>query len=589
MAKRQPRESPPSSSGVLQEESSESENERNELISLQRCTYSNRQVVPSGSEETAKDDDDDSTSKYRKNESKRIRGVFLCAAAVALTLLAHLTLLVIYAKKSLARGYGWSSSWSITQDGRCDEINKTATGLHVLVNIIVLTLIATSSYCCQVLAAPSRETIDRIHSQRVWISIGASSFSNIWYAPFWRKTMWILIFGTSLPVQMVYNSFLYVSYTANDFGIVIAPSELASPNANLTDFEVYSTWLKNDVGINITRLHADIISGEFEQMSLVSCTIVSWSEKVKITRNLHPLNPLFMTVHGSQHCPERESFVQGPFRLHNPEKSSLVVIAAFSVIAYDLTSLGDGTELNTEGMGSIRRTMTSWYHTKFYPSESIRFIAIILAVNTPQALISIMYAIFNNVLTRMLLAAEYNDYGVQRKPLRVSFPTGEQRSTYFLSVPYRYSVPFLVISAVAHWLASEALSYIRIIPRDVKGQLTIERSLHGVGVSSIGLIIMVVPWIVTVIAIITLMLRKFKSASMPIAGNCSAVISAACHPPENDVDAYKKCVKWGETNIEVPSVDRFHVLGVPEVVTRYRRCTFTSAEVKEPSPDFLYY
>lgn len=167
-------------------------------------TSSNRQVGPSASEETAKDADDDSTAKYQKNESKRIRGVFLCAAAVALSLLAHLTLLVIYAKKSLARGYGWSSSWSITQDGRCDEINKTATVLHVLVNIIVLTLIATSSYCCQVLAAPSRETIDRIHSKRVWISIGASSFSNIWYAPFWRKTLWILIFGTSLPVQMVY-------------------------------------------------------------------------------------------------------------------------------------------------------------------------------------------------------------------------------------------------------------------------------------------------------------------------------------------------------------------------------------------------
>lgn len=549
-----------------------------------------------------------------------------------------------------------------------------------------------------------------------------------------------------------YNSFLYVSYTANDFGIVIAPSELASPNANLTDFEVYSTWLKNDVGINITRLHADIISGEFEQMSLVSCSeayesayqtsrstlvllglnseiVESWSCKVGLSSSkVHtilgndyslsrpcqlpkpqskdrfvywefedttikdcyskavtptcqlgcslPLGLLvlcciaiklmcilitacerrtevFLTVgdaiasflrrtdiYTSSNClMERESknhpkstssesafhdrswvstlsragkFRPGALSPPQPRKirenrqfwfktlprglfkfllafKSLVVIAAFSVIAYDLTSLGDGTELNTEGMGSIRRTMTSWYHTKFYPSESISFIAIILAVNTPQALISIMYAIFNNVLTRMLLAAEYNDYGVQRKPLRVSFPTGEQRSTYFLSVPYRYSVPFLVISAVAHWLASEALSYIRIIPRDVKGQLTIERSLHGVGVSSIGLIIMVVPWILTVIAIITLMLRKFKSASMPIAGNCSAVISAACHPPENDVDAYKKCVKWGETNIEVPSVDRFHVLGVPEVVTRYRRCTFTSAEVKEPSPDFLYY
>ena len=32
---------------------------------------------------------------------------------------------------------------------------------------------------------------------------------------------------------------------------------------------------------------------------------------------------------------------------------------------------------------------------------------------------------------------------------------------------------------------------------------------------------------------------------MPIAGPCSAAISAACHRPEEDVDAATKPVMWG--------------------------------------------
>lgn len=64
-------------------------------------------------------------------------------------------------------------------------------------------------------------------------------------------------------------------------------------------------------------------------------------------------------------------------------------------------------------------------------------ISTVLLANIPQLPVSVAYFLYNNLLTNMLLAAEYDDYAMQRKTLRVSWPRGSQRSTYHLSLPYK--------------------------------------------------------------------------------------------------------------------------------------------------------
>ena len=59
---------------------------------------------------------------------------------------------------------------------------------------------------------------------------------------------------------------------------------------------------------------------------------------------------------------------------------------------------------------------------------------------------------------------------------------------------------------------------------------------------------------------------------MPLAGSCSAAISAACHRPEEDVDAATKPVMWGVVSSE----------------NGVRHCCFTSFEVSQPVPGELY-
>lgn len=146
---------------------------------------------------------DDPSNRPPEKRKTWITGMLLCSGGAALALIAHIILTVKVAANAISRGYGWGSSWSVFYEGSCQHANQTATGLHVLINIVSLVLVASSSYCCQVLTAPSRASIDRAHARRVWVSIGASSFTNVWYAPRWRKSLWVLVLGTSIPIQMM--------------------------------------------------------------------------------------------------------------------------------------------------------------------------------------------------------------------------------------------------------------------------------------------------------------------------------------------------------------------------------------------------
>jgi hypothetical protein len=43
---------------------------------------------------------------------------------------------------------------------------------------------------------------------------------------------------------------------------------------------------------------------------------------------------------------------------------------------------------------------------------------------------------------------------------------------------------------------------------------------------------------------------RLKKSQMPVTSNCSAALSAACHPPLNDIDASTEPVMWGEVPTE---------------------------------------
>ena len=102
------------------------------------------------------------------------------------------------------------------------------------------------------------------------------------------------------------------------------------------------------------------------------------------------------------------------------------------------------------------------------PGSSGLILTVILA-NLPQGLLSFLFITYNGLFTCMFLAEEWSGYAHERKPLRVTNRTGQQRSTYRLQIPYRYGVVLFAVSALVHWLISQSLFLARVDTFDADG------------------------------------------------------------------------------------------------------------------------
>ncbi|KAF0316724.1 hypothetical protein GQ607_016066 [Colletotrichum asianum] len=77
------------------------------------------------------------------------------------------------------------------------------TGIHVVINILSIILLAGSNYCMQCLIAPTRPEIDEAHSSQCWLDIGVPSIRNFWSIGRKRKAIWILLSASSLPLHLM--------------------------------------------------------------------------------------------------------------------------------------------------------------------------------------------------------------------------------------------------------------------------------------------------------------------------------------------------------------------------------------------------
>ncbi|KAH7091653.1 hypothetical protein FB567DRAFT_279067 [Paraphoma chrysanthemicola] len=163
--------------------------------------------------------------------------------------------------------------------------------------------------------------------------------------------------------------------------------------------------------------------------------------------------------------------------------------------------------------------------------------------NIPQLILSFSYLNINTICTAMAGAREWNRFATSRKHLRVTKPMGQQRSTYFLQLPYKWSIPLVSNGAILHWLLSQTFFLVRIDYFDRKGDRTTEcNSACGFSALSLMVFIGVAMTLLSVIGVIGFWKMPMK---MPIAGSCSLAISAACHPPAADVDPELHEVQWG--------------------------------------------
>ncbi|CAI7608869.1 unnamed protein product [Penicillium viridicatum] len=265
--------------------------------------------------------------------------------------------------------------------------------------------------------------------------------------------------------------------------------------------------------------------------------------------------------------------------LRRPDRWFTAVAICISLLFYGLSRIGTGVDIWKQELGS---TVTDTLITgSKWPNilELNVFIA-----NIPQLIFSFLYFAFNSLLTTMALAAEWSGYAIHRKGLRVSNNAQlSQRSQYFLSIPYRYSMPLLAASTTLHWLISQSLFMVGIEAFDRKVLRDVNRDLTTCGYSPIAIVGAVAVAAFMFFCLVGLSAKPFKTG-MPVAGSCSLAISAACHPGFNphenrvvysdneDDDMALLPIKWGSVPVN----------------GRIGHCSFTSEDVDMPKTGKIY-
>ncbi|KAK1674671.1 hypothetical protein BDP55DRAFT_632742 [Colletotrichum godetiae] len=203
-------------------------------------------------------------------------------------------------------------------------------------------------------------------------------------------------------------------------------------------------------------------------------------------------------------------------------------------------------------------------------AESDTLVLNVLLANTPQVIMSMIYLSYNALFTSISLTTEWDRLGEEKKGLRVSFHCrGDQRQTYFLQLPYRYSIPLTVFSGGMHWLISESIFLVNIEGRYASGPShSIGDSAMSCGWSPIGVICVIVVGTIMVGFLLASGFRRFRYGGIPVVSSCSVAISAACHPATSEEpEMWTKALRWGV--VSKPGAELPH-------------CSFSSREIEAP-------
>ena len=168
---------------------------------------------------------------------------------------------------------------------------------------------------------------------------------------------------------------------------------------------------------------------------------------------------------------------------------------------------------------------------------------IYLAYGIPMVLcFSLMFLLYHNLLHEMLFAQEYHSYYAVRKPLRItsSLPRGKQTVDGFVLTNGNHRRLWILGTLYGFFLSQSSFLW-NVVVRKEDGSSEVQLTVGWSTIAIIGAF--------TCAGCAFLVLGKLGSrkipGKMPVAGACSAAISAACHDLSQMENPEELEVMWG--------------------------------------------
>jgi hypothetical protein len=114
-------------------------------------------------------------------------------------LLGNLILLVV----AVSRPSGVIDGIATVTSSSSTTISRLNVFLHILINAFSTALLAASSYCMQLLSAPTREEVDSAHRSGRYMDIGIMSLQNIRHISTERRLLWLILAFSSIPLHLL--------------------------------------------------------------------------------------------------------------------------------------------------------------------------------------------------------------------------------------------------------------------------------------------------------------------------------------------------------------------------------------------------
>ncbi|CAG8982487.1 hypothetical protein HYALB_00002267 [Hymenoscyphus albidus] len=205
----------------------------------------------------------------------------------------------------------------------------------------------------------------------------------------------------------------------------------------------------------------------------------------------------------------------------------------------------------------------------------------VLLANIPQSLVSLLNLFYNGLLTSFLLGDEWTNLAHRRQPLRVTEPKGSQKSQYYLTIPYQYGIPAMVLSTVLHWLVAESFFLVSITAVH-QGIERLEDSISSLGYPPLAITLAGIICCM-MLALIDLKARQRLKQASPLASHCSAATSAACHPSRDEVGLETRPIQWGVVQGADQSIGSWKKRG-----KNFGHCSLSGEFVSPPTPGYYY-
>ncbi|KAF5006967.1 hypothetical protein FDECE_6683 [Fusarium decemcellulare] len=452
-------------------------------------------------------------------------------------------------------------------EGSCSKSRTINILVHLLINLFSSVLLAASSYGMQCLSAPTRTEVDKAHRQEAWMDIGVLSVRNLWRLPWTRSILWALLALSSVPLHLLYNSVIFSSLSTVDYAIHSVYKNTASirkvlETAVIEKWDNFSTSACLDAyatSFQTSRKDVLLVCNETKP-NAVDEGVFRRYNSTQFDPNLPPL------------CrPSAFDWICG-----KTSSSLAVYFLAWGVeeLVGDkhikaLWNLGFGAVSDSAIITGVNRS--SNYNDSYIISN-------VLLANAPQLCFSILYFQYNGLFTCMLSANEWSHFGAGRKALRVSSsPVGEQRSRYFLQIPYRFGIPLLALSILMHWMLSQSI-FVIAVERLNESTMTLEWYFVSCGYSPAAIICAIAISLLMAIGIVVMGCRRLPTI-IPVVGSCSLAIAAACHHPNGvpQPDAPLLPLQWGVMEGNSATAG-----------SGYRHCGFSAHSVREPRAGVEY-